>query len=90
MTVKGIECVCDNSMSSQHSNVQNTRNWFEARELSYVITVRAAEETVMLSSIYKIFVRSCSTPTNHSHESPLGLKVRKLRELDFLVEQSVI
>ena len=40
--------------------------------MSYVITVRAAVENVMLFSFYRIFVgKSCITPMNHSHEPPL-------------------
>jgi len=35
------------------------------------ITVRAAVENLMLFSLYITFVRSCSTPTNHSHEPAL-------------------
>jgi len=47
--------------------------------MSYVITVRAAVENVMLFRLYKIFVgRSCSTPTNHSHEPPLDSYVKIL------------
>jgi len=42
------------------------------KEMSHVMTVRAAVENLMLFSLYKICVgRSCSTSTNHSHEPPL-------------------
>jgi len=41
-----------------------------------LVRVCAAVENVMLFSLYKIFVTSCSTPTNHSHEPPLGWRCR--------------
>jgi len=42
--------------------------------MSYVITVRAGVENLMLFSLNKIFVgRNCSTARNHSHEPPLYL-----------------
>jgi len=39
-------------MPLQQSKIQKSHNWFLQREMSYVITVRATEEDVMLSSLY--------------------------------------
>jgi len=65
-------------MSLQHSNLRKSNNWIVGREISCVITARAALENLMLFSLYKIFVgSSCSTPTNHSHEPPLPSSVKK-------------
>ena len=74
ITLKVHQCHTSHSlhsMSLQDSNIRKSHNCIEGREMSYVITDRAAVDNLILFSLYKIFVGgSCSNRTNHSHETP--------------------
>jgi len=70
------------STSLQDNNIRKSHNLIIGGELSYVITVRAGVENLMLFGLNKIFAgRICSTTTNHSHEPPLYLSDPGLRTI---------
>jgi len=78
-----------NTIACHCNNIWKPHNLIVRREISHITTVRAAVENLMLFSLYKIFVRSCKTPTNHSHE-PLLLPTSFSIDLATLWKKEVV